>query len=71
MNIEVKKGDRENTQSLIRRFTRRLRNSGVLIQAKKIKFRRKVKSKGMQQRATLRRLEKRIEYAKQKKLGKI
>jgi ribosomal protein S21 len=71
MNIEVKKGERENSQSLIRRFTRSLRNSGILIEAKKTQFYKKEKSKPMQQRAALRKLEKREEYTKQKKLGKI
>ena len=43
--IEVKKKDRETSESLIRRFGRRVQQSGVLVQARKIRFRKDEKSK--------------------------
>jgi hypothetical protein len=43
--IEVKKKDRETSESLIRRFSRRIQQSGVLVQARKTRFRTEEKSK--------------------------
>ncbi|MBI4217460.1 MAG: hypothetical protein HY603_01535, partial [Parcubacteria group bacterium] len=38
MKFEIKKQERETTLSLIRRFTRRIRESGVLNRARKGRF---------------------------------
>lgn len=43
--IEVKKKDRETSESLIRRFSRRVQQSGVLVKARKSRFRAEEKSK--------------------------
>lgn len=43
--IEVKKKDRETSESLIRRFSRRVQQSGVLMHARKTRFRQDEKSK--------------------------
>ena len=43
--IEVKKKDRETSESLIRRFSRRVQQSGVLVRARKTRFRVEDKSK--------------------------
>lgn len=43
--IEVKKKDRETSESLIRRFSRRVQQSGVLVVARKSRFRKDEKSK--------------------------
>jgi len=71
MPLEIKKKERETTQSLIRRFSRALGESGILIRARKNQFKRKEKSEEMKKRAALRRKEKKREYEKLKKLGKI
>ena len=71
MTFEIRKQERENNQMLIRRFTKRLRESGILKTAKKAAFRAGKKSKQVQRRTALRRLEKRAEYEKAKKLGEI
>jgi len=67
--FEIKKQERETNQALIRRFTRRLKNSGILINAKKSQFRKRPKSSQMRKRAVLRKLEIRKEYEKKIKLG--
>lgn len=36
--VEVKKRDNESTDSLLRRFSRRVQQSGVLLQARKVRF---------------------------------
>lgn len=71
MHLEVKKQERETSQSLVRRFGRRVQQSGLLIRARKLRFRTKVKSSGAQKRAALRREELKKEYKKLKKLGKL
>jgi len=70
MGIEVKKQERESSQNLIRRFTRGLQRSGILLRARKTRFKKKGKSEQMKKRTALRREEKRKEYEKLKKLGK-
>lgn len=70
MALEIKRKPRESTQGLIRRFSRRVRQSGVLIQARKIRFRKKPKSKQAKKRAALRREQLKKEYQKLEKLGK-
>lgn len=71
MAFEIIKHERETNQSLIRRFTKRLRESGILVGAKKSVFRQREKSKPMLRRAALRRLEKQKEYQRALKLGQI
>jgi len=71
MTLEVKKQERETSQNLIRRFTRGLQRSGILLRARKVRFKRREKSEQMKKRAALRREEKKREYEKLKKLGKI
>jgi len=69
--FEIKKQERETTQALIRRFTRRLKDSGILLNAKKSQFRKRAKSSEMRKRAVLRKLEIQKERAKQQKLGNL
>ncbi|KPJ73411.1 hypothetical protein AMJ48_01495 [Parcubacteria bacterium DG_74_1] len=71
MGVEVKKQERESSQSLIRRFTRSIQQSGILLRARKTQFKGREKSKQMKKRAALRREEKKKEYEKLRKLGKI
>ncbi|MEK9135179.1 MAG: hypothetical protein AAB451_02670 [Patescibacteria group bacterium] len=71
MPLEVKKQNRENNQSLLRRFSKGMQQSGILILAKKRRFVQRVKSEDMKKKSALRRLEKRDEYEKLKKLGEI
>lgn len=69
MVLEVKKQERETSQSLVRRFTKRVQRSGVLVQARKIRFRKRVKSQKTRRKAALRREQIKIQYQRLKKLG--
>ncbi len=71
MKFEIRKNERETNQSLIRRFTKRLKESGILKGAKQGLFKRREKSKELMRTITLRKIAKRKELEKQKKLGKI
>jgi len=71
MALEVKKQDRETSQGLIRRFSTGMKRSGILVRARKLRFKTREKSSDMQKKAALRREELKIEYKKKEKLGKI
>lgn len=43
--VEVRKRDNESTDSLLRRFSRKVQQSGVLLQAKKVRFYERKKAK--------------------------
>ncbi len=55
MAIEVRKKDRESTSSLLRRFVRRVQQSGVLLNARKGRFYQKTKTKREKKQSALRR----------------
>ena len=55
MAITVRRKDRETTGSLLRRFTRRVQQSGVLVYARKMKFHQKDKTKRQAKESALRR----------------
>ncbi len=69
--IEVRKKDRETAESLIRRFSRRVQQSGVLIRARKTRFRAEEKSKKEKREEALYKVKIRKQIEKAKKLGKF
>ena len=71
MPLKVQKQGRESPQSLIRRFVQKVRKSGILLEARKRMFREREKSWQLKKRSALRREEKKREYERLKKLGKI
>jgi hypothetical protein len=71
MALEVRKQDRETTQSLMRRFSTGMKKSGILVRARKLRFRTRVKSPDMQKKAALRKEELKIEYKQKEKMGKL
>jgi ribosomal protein S21 len=71
MPLEIKKYQKENAQSLARRFAKRIQQSGILFRARKSRFKKRPKSHQAKKRAALRREELKQEYQKLKKLGKL
>jgi len=71
MPLEIKKHSKETNQSLLRRFTKAIQQSGILAQARKIQFKLRNKSKQMKKRSALRKNELKKKYEKLKKLGRI
>jgi ribosomal protein S21 len=69
--IEVRKKERETSESLIRRFTRRVQQSGVLVRARRSRFRNDEKSKREKREEALYKIKIRKEIEKLKKLGKF
>ncbi len=69
--IEEKRKNRESSESLIRRFSRRVRQSGVLMQARKSRFRTKDKSRRELIQGALYKEKVRKVVGKLKKMGKF
>ena len=53
--VEVKKTERENSQGLIRRFTKKVQQSGILVVARSHRFHARKKSDEIKKRNALRR----------------
>ena len=69
--IEVKRKEKETSENLIRRFSHRIQQSGVLVRARKVRFREEKKSKrevrqGAMYRAKVKKIVNRL-----KKMGKF
>ncbi|HOK00533.1 MAG TPA: hypothetical protein PLE40_02310 [Candidatus Pacearchaeota archaeon] len=71
MPLEVKKEEKESPQSLVRRFTTSVKLSGILKQARKIRFKERNKSRQMRKRSALRREERKKEFKRLEKMGKL
>ena len=69
--IEVKKKDRESSESLIRRFSRRVQQSGVLPQARKSRFRMEKKTRREMRQGAMYKEKVRKVVNKLKKMGKF
>lgn len=69
--IEVKKNTNENNANLLRRFSRRVMESGVVSHVKTNRYNDRGTSKLSEKEMTLRRLQHRKDVEKLKKLGKI
>jgi ribosomal protein S21 len=68
--IDVKRKENETVGALLRRFTRRVQQSGVLIGARKLKSYKSKPTKRIVRERALRRLEKDRERVRLEKLGK-
>ncbi len=71
MPLKIEKQERENTQSLIRRFARAIKRSGILKEARKNRFWRRPLSERAKKDIALRKEANRREYEKMDKLGLI
>ncbi len=68
---EVKRKQGETFESLLRRFSRKVLKSGRLIQAKKVRFHERQKSRNLCRESALRRLKVRAKREYLKKIGKL
>ncbi|MBI4119019.1 MAG: hypothetical protein HY452_02030 [Parcubacteria group bacterium] len=69
--IELRKKEKESTLNLLRRFTKKVRQSGVLLKARQNKFRLRAKNKRKVKNSALRRERLRALRAEMSKLGEI
>ncbi|MBL7045082.1 MAG: 30S ribosomal protein S21 [Parcubacteria group bacterium] len=71
INVQVEKNDKENTAGLLRRFTKRVRGSGILSRVRGIRYYDRQKSTYVKKKKTLKRINKKAQRDEQIKLGKI
>jgi len=69
--IEVKKNPNENNSSVLRRFSRRIQESGIIRKVKGDRYNVRKESKLKLKKGALKKLERRREIEKLKKLGKM
>ena len=69
--IETKRQNNESVGSLFRRFTQRIRKSGLLLEVRERNFRKRVPNKSARRKSALVMVGRREKYRKLKKWGKI
>lgn len=69
--VEVKRKDNESFESLLRRFNRKIQQSGVLVRARKIRFFTPTRSRNLLREDAVRRAGNREKREELKKLGKL
>lgn len=69
--IEVKRKDNESIGSLLRRFSKKVQQSGLLLQVRNSMFVERDKSRTERRKSALRRIKVRSEKDKLRKLGKL
>lgn len=71
INIELKRNMGENAMSLIRRFSRKMQESQIIPKVKGGRYSERPMSALAQKNMTIKRLARRVEIEKLKKLGKM
>ena len=70
MVLEVRRKEKESSQNLVHRFTKVVRQSGVLLELRSKQFKKRAKSDLAKKRSALRRVELKKEKKRQEKLAK-
>lgn len=70
MALQVTKKERETSQNLVQRFTKTVRQSGILLEIRKGQFHKRAKSALAKKRSALRRVQVRKEKVLADKLAK-
>lgn len=70
MALKVVKKEKETSQALAHRFTKTVRQSGVLLQVRKGQFHKRIKSALAKKRSALRRVELKAQRRLEEKLAK-
>ena len=68
--LGVRKKDRESSQSLVHRFTKVVRQSGIMLELRSKQFKKRAKSDLSKKMSALRKVEVRAEKRRQEKLAK-
>lgn len=69
--IEVKRNTNETSSSVLRRFTKRVQGAGALKRTRNSQYAERAKSPLKQKNEALKRLTRRADYERLRKLGKI
>ncbi len=71
INVEITKNNNESTPSIIRRFSKQVRESGILPRVREIRFFERKPSKYKKKVRALKRMERAAEVETLKKLGRM
>lgn len=69
MSVEVKRKPRESTSAMLRRFTRKVQLSGILLSARKARFQKRKRSRSLRKKDALYRERVKKERERKDKLG--
>lgn len=70
-NVEIKKGAKDNNVNLIKKFTRKVQESGIIPRMKGQRYAERTKSAYVKKMKRLKSIRNRETYEEQVKLGKI
>ncbi|OHB23945.1 MAG: hypothetical protein A2542_02350 [Parcubacteria group bacterium RIFOXYD2_FULL_52_8] len=71
VTVEVAKNQNESNTSVIRRFTKRVQDAGILKRARSLRYAKRSPSPYAKKKGALSKLTKRKEFEKLKRLGKV
>jgi len=69
-NVQVEKNNNESSANVIRRFQKRVQNSGIVRRLRNNRYYKRIKSENVRRSARLKKLVKKTEYERLYKLGK-
>ncbi len=69
-NVQVEKNNNESSANVIRRFQKRVQNSGIVRRLRDERYHKRVKSENVRRDARLKKLSKKEAYERLYKLGK-
>ncbi len=69
-NVQVEKNNNESSANVIRRFQKRVQNSGIIRRLRDERYHKRVKSENVRREARLKKLGKKEAYERLYKLGK-
>lgn len=70
-NVDIKKTKKDNAMGMLRKFTRKMRNSGVLRKKRSLRYFERSKSDFQKKEDKLTRIDKQNEYERLEKLGLV
>ncbi len=71
INIEIKRGSSENPSSLLRRFQKKVQESGIIPRVRSIRYNERDLSKLKVKKAKLKKLAGAVKYERAKRLGTL
>lgn len=70
-NVQVTKNNNESSANVIRRFTKRMQNAGIVRKIRGQRYHNRIKSRNVQKESRLKKLARKEEYEMMYKLGKV
>lgn len=70
INVQVEKNTNESSANVIRRFQKRVQNSGIVRRLRDERYHKRVKSENVRRGSRLKKLVRKTEYERLYKLGK-